>query len=255
MVGVRRSTRLSHLAHPRHAVSGRRGAGITRTCRRQRVSGSRGASSRRAARRSRPSPHARSCAWGGERRATKAARTPTGRGPRRSPGPWRSVSVPASPGWSPCAAQPAVGSGSRAIRPRRPAGTRTGTSRARSRQRGRRRARPLLPSRPDRSGRSGGGNMPTTEELLAQVPLFKDLSKKHLQQVSNLATRIDFPAGKVLAQEGEPGHEFVVILDGEVEIRKGDEVIATRGPGSYVGEIALLEHRPRTATVVATTPV
>ena len=97
--------------------------------------------------------------------------------------------------------------------------------------------------------------MPTTEELLAQVPLFKDLSKKHLQQVSNLATRIDFPAGKVLAQEGEPGHEFVVILDGEVEIRKGDEVIATRGPGSYVGEIALLEHRPRTATVVATTPV
>ncbi len=95
--------------------------------------------------------------------------------------------------------------------------------------------------------------MPTTEELLAQVPLFKDLSKKHLQQVSNLATRIDFPAGKVLAQEGEPGHEFVVILDGEVEIRKGDEVIATRGPGSYVGEIALLEHRPRTATVVAKT--
>ena len=95
--------------------------------------------------------------------------------------------------------------------------------------------------------------MPTTEELLAQVPLFKDLSKKHLQQVSNLATRIDFPAGKVLAQEGEPGHEFVVILDGEVEIRKGDEVIATRGPGSYVGEIALLEHRPRTATIVAKT--
>jgi CRP/FNR family transcriptional regulator, cyclic AMP receptor protein len=95
--------------------------------------------------------------------------------------------------------------------------------------------------------------MPTTEELLAQVPLFKDLSKKHLQQVSNLATRIDFPAGKVLAQEGEAGHEFVVILDGEVEIRKGDEVIATRGPGSYVGEIALLEHRPRTATVVAKT--
>jgi CRP-like cAMP-binding protein len=97
--------------------------------------------------------------------------------------------------------------------------------------------------------------MPTTEELLAQVPLFKDLSKKHLQQVSSLATRIDLPAGKVLAQEGEPGHEFVVILEGEVEIRKGDEVIATRGAGSYVGEIALLERRPRTATVVATTPL
>ena len=44
--------------------------------------------------------------------------------------------------------------------------------------------------------------MPTTDELLAQVPLFKDLSKKHLQKVSNLATRIDLPAGKVLAREG-----------------------------------------------------
>jgi CRP-like cAMP-binding protein len=97
--------------------------------------------------------------------------------------------------------------------------------------------------------------MATTEELLALVPLFQGLSKKHLAQVSNLATRLDFPAGKVLAREGDPGHEFIVILDGEVEIKKGDEVIATRGSGSYVGEIALLEHRPRTATVVATTPV
>jgi CRP-like cAMP-binding protein len=95
----------------------------------------------------------------------------------------------------------------------------------------------------------------STEELLAQVPLFKDLSKKHLQQVSTLATRIDFPAGKVLAREGEPGHEFIVILDGEVEIKRGDEVVATREAGSYVGEIALLERRPRTATVIAKTAV
>ena len=95
----------------------------------------------------------------------------------------------------------------------------------------------------------------STEELLAQVPLFQGLSKKHLQQVSNLATRIDFSAGKVLAREGEPGHEFIVILDGVVEIKRGDEVVATREAGSYVGEIALLEHRPRTATVIAKTAV
>jgi CRP-like cAMP-binding protein len=95
----------------------------------------------------------------------------------------------------------------------------------------------------------------STEELLTQVPLFKNLSKKHLQQVSKLATRIDFPAGKVLAREGDAGHEFIVILDGEVDIKRGDEVVATRGQGSYVGEIALLEHRPRTATVVAKTAV
>jgi CRP/FNR family cyclic AMP-dependent transcriptional regulator len=97
--------------------------------------------------------------------------------------------------------------------------------------------------------------MATTEELLAKVPLFEGLSKKHLQQVSNLATRIDAAAGKVLTTEGDRGAEFILILDGEVEVRRGDEVIATRGAGDYIGEIALIEHQPRTATVVATTPV
>ena len=105
-------------------------------------------------------------------------------------------------------------------------------------------------------GDVGVGEMAlTTEELLAQVPLFKDLSKKHLKQVSTLATRIDAPAGKVLTREGETGHEFILILEGSVEIRRGDDLVATRGAGDYIGEIALLEHQPRTATVVATTPV
>jgi CRP-like cAMP-binding protein len=95
----------------------------------------------------------------------------------------------------------------------------------------------------------------STDELLAEVPLFKDLSKKHLKRVAALATRLDLPAGRELIREGEAGHEFLVLLDGEVEVRKGDKVVATRGPGGFFGEIALLEHRPRTATVVSTTPV
>jgi CRP-like cAMP-binding protein len=87
------------------------------------------------------------------------------------------------------------------------------------------------------------------------VPLFRGLSKKQLRLVSSLATRLDEPAGAVLTKEGRSGHEFVIVLDGEIEVRKGDRVVATRGPGSYVGEIALLDNRPRTATVVAKTPV
>jgi len=94
----------------------------------------------------------------------------------------------------------------------------------------------------------------TTEEMLAKVPLFEGLSKKHLRQVASLATRLDEPAGKALTKEGQRGMEFIVILDGEVEVRRGDEVIATRGPGDYVGEIALVEDVPRTATVVTKTP-
>ena len=94
----------------------------------------------------------------------------------------------------------------------------------------------------------------TTDELLAQVPLFKDLSKKHLRQVRSLATRVDVAPGRVLAREGGMGHEFIIVLEGEVEVRQDDDVIATCGAGDFVGEISLLEERPRTATVVATSP-
>ncbi|HEV2311377.1 MAG TPA: cyclic nucleotide-binding domain-containing protein [Acidimicrobiia bacterium] len=94
-----------------------------------------------------------------------------------------------------------------------------------------------------------------TEEWLAKVPLFNGLSKKQLREVSSLATRLDEPAGTQLTKEGRVGNEFIIVLEGEIEIRKGDEIVATRGPGSYVGEIALLDNRPRTATVVAKTPV
>jgi CRP/FNR family cyclic AMP-dependent transcriptional regulator len=94
-----------------------------------------------------------------------------------------------------------------------------------------------------------------TEDWLQKVPLFRGLSKKQLREISGLATRLNEPAGTVLTQEGKIGHEFIIVIEGEIEVRKGDRVIATRGPGDYVGEIALLDQRPRTATVVATTPV
>ena len=94
-----------------------------------------------------------------------------------------------------------------------------------------------------------------TEDWLAKVPLFNGLSKKQLREVSSLATRLDEPAGTLLTKEGRVGNEFIIVLEGEIEVRKGDEVVATRGPGSYVGEIALIDNRPRTATVIAKTPV
>ena len=94
-----------------------------------------------------------------------------------------------------------------------------------------------------------------TEDWLQKVPLFRGLSKKQLRDISGLATRLNEPAGTVLTKEGKIGHEFIIVIEGEIEVRKGDQVIATRGPGDYVGEIALLDQRPRTATVVAKTPV
>ena len=91
------------------------------------------------------------------------------------------------------------------------------------------------------------------DELLADVPLFAGLSDKERRQVGSLATRVNVPAGAKLAHQGKPGREFIVVLDGTADVLVDDKVVATCGPGEFFGEIALLEHTPRTATVVART--
>ena len=95
----------------------------------------------------------------------------------------------------------------------------------------------------------------STDERLTRVPLFDGLSKKQLSQISRLMTRVDLVAGDVLARQGEIGREFVILLEGEAEVARDRKVIAVRGPGDYIGEIALLDNRPRTATVTAKTDV
>jgi len=92
-----------------------------------------------------------------------------------------------------------------------------------------------------------------TDDRLARVPLFEGLSKRQLAQISGLMTSVELSAGKVLARQGEIGREFVILHDGEVEVARDGKIIAVRGPGDYLGEIALLDARPRTATVTAKT--
>jgi CRP/FNR family cyclic AMP-dependent transcriptional regulator len=89
------------------------------------------------------------------------------------------------------------------------------------------------------------------DQHLAQVPLFVGLSKKQLRLVSELATAREEPAGTVLIEQGQLGHEFIVVVQGQIEVRQRGRVVGEHGPGSYVGEIALLEQRPRNATVIA----
>jgi CRP-like cAMP-binding protein len=86
---------------------------------------------------------------------------------------------------------------------------------------------------------------------LAKIPLFQNLSAKQLAAVDALVTTIDVPPGRELMLQGETGREFVVVVAGEAEVRRDGEVIATRGPGTFFGETALLLDRPRNASVVA----
>ena len=93
------------------------------------------------------------------------------------------------------------------------------------------------------------------DEQLAHLELFHGLSRRQVRKVSGLTSRIDVQPGTVLTREDKPGAEFIIVLDGEVEVRKGDRLVATRGPGDFLGEISLLGGRNQTATAVAKTPV
>lgn len=88
---------------------------------------------------------------------------------------------------------------------------------------------------------------------LASVPLFTACSKKELQAVARASDELALPAGKVLCEQGTIGREAFVILAGTADVRIGKKAVATLGPGTCVGELALLDHGPRTATVVAST--
>ena len=93
-------------------------------------------------------------------------------------------------------------------------------------------------------------------EQLRHIPLLETLSDLELTRIARLARRIREPAGELLVKEGEAGHEFLIVLEGEIDVRHGDQLLGTFGPGAYVGEMALLEDLPqRTATVRARTPV
>lgn len=90
---------------------------------------------------------------------------------------------------------------------------------------------------------------------LARVPLFSALSKKELQTIGRASDEIEVEEGKVLCEEGRPGHEFFLILDGEAAVKRGKKTVATLSPGRYFGELSLLDRGPRSATVVADSPM
>ncbi len=91
-----------------------------------------------------------------------------------------------------------------------------------------------------------------TDDQLREIPIFAELSKKELKQLSRLMTEIQVREGRVLTREGEVGREFMIIIDGTAVVRRGGRKIADLGPGDFLGELAVLSGAPRTADVIAT---
>ena len=89
---------------------------------------------------------------------------------------------------------------------------------------------------------------------LERVPLFAGLSHRDRELIARWADQVDLPEGKHLLDEGRLPHEFFVIIDGQVEVTHEGEHLATLGPGEFFGEIALIEHGRRTASVVTSEP-
>jgi CRP/FNR family transcriptional regulator, cyclic AMP receptor protein len=89
--------------------------------------------------------------------------------------------------------------------------------------------------------------------LLRAVPLFADLDPRSLQAIALLAREREARPGEVLMREGEPGDEFVVIVEGTVHVERAGEPVRSMLAGGFLGEVALVEHAPRTATATCVT--
>ncbi|MBL8778716.1 MAG: cyclic nucleotide-binding domain-containing protein [Acidimicrobiales bacterium] len=92
-------------------------------------------------------------------------------------------------------------------------------------------------------------------ERLSRIAFFEGFTPDELARVAELVDDVEAEPGAVLTDQGRPGQECYVIESGQANVYFGGEHIATLGPGSMVGEMALLEHRPRIASVVAETPM
>ena len=90
-------------------------------------------------------------------------------------------------------------------------------------------------------------------ELLSGVPFFDGFTDADLQRVVELSDEVTVHAGNVVVDQGDPGTHCFVTISGVASVYVSGEHVAALGPGSMVGEMALVDHRPRTATVVGDT--
>ena len=89
--------------------------------------------------------------------------------------------------------------------------------------------------------------------LLREIPIFADLSPEDLKRVAEIAREQWYPQNTAIFQQGEEGNMMFVIVEGHVQVVRTiagkDQIWAERGPGDFVGEMAIIESAPRSATL------
>jgi CRP/FNR family cyclic AMP-dependent transcriptional regulator len=90
---------------------------------------------------------------------------------------------------------------------------------------------------------------------LAGVPLFTGFSKRHLRHLADATDEVVFRPGEAIVTEGALGETLFVILEGQAKVVRGGKVQTRLVPGDFFGEVSVLDGGPRTASVVAETPV
>jgi CRP/FNR family transcriptional regulator, cyclic AMP receptor protein len=85
------------------------------------------------------------------------------------------------------------------------------------------------------------------------LPIFAGCTEDELAEIDRLADEVHIEQGRTIIRQGDLGQEFAVIVEGDADVVKDGEVVATIGPGAYFGEVALLDAVARTASIVART--
>lgn len=93
-----------------------------------------------------------------------------------------------------------------------------------------------------------------TIQLLSETRLFAGVDADELGRIADRVAEVDVPADRVIARQGEIGSGFFIIASGSVRVIRDGETLATLGPGEFVGELSVIDGRPRIAQVVSAEP-
>ena len=86
---------------------------------------------------------------------------------------------------------------------------------------------------------------------LSKIWLFSTSSAKDLRTIRKALEEVTVPPGRLLCEQGTIGREFFLIVSGQASVRRNNRKVAILGPGQYFGELALLDRRPRSASVTS----